>query len=124
MFLSTRSIVCLGILRSDTLLIHRPLFVCPVILSLQGILVYFPLFVDPVILSPYGLAGTLTGHIYKESDPTTQKILEEWKHFFVVPDPETWEGGDQSAVPRVVEVVVGKSVFQHEQSVKMMRVFI
>ena len=26
----------------------------------------------------------------------------------MVPDPETWEGGDHSAVPRVVEVVVGE----------------
>lgn len=61
-----------------------------------------------VILAPYGLQGSLTGHVYKESDPNTQKILEDWKHYYVVPDPETWEC-DQSAVPKMVEVVVGKN---------------
>ena len=67
------------------------------------------MFVLTVILAPYGLAGTLTGQVYKESDSATQKILEEWKQYFVVPDPETWEcSGEQSTLPKVVEVIVGQ----------------
>lgn len=36
----------------------------------------------PVILSPYGLAGTLTGQAVKESDPTVQKIMADWKRYY------------------------------------------
>ena len=62
-----------------------------------------------VVLAPYGLAGTLTGQSYKESDSNTQKVLEEWKQFFVVPDPETWElPAEHSTLPKLVEVVVGE----------------
>ena len=61
------------------------------------------------MLAPYGLAGTLTGQSYKESDSNTQKVLEEWKQFFVVPDPETWElPAEHSTLPKLVEVVVGE----------------
>lgn len=35
-----------------------------------------------VILSPYGLSGTLTGHTVKDSDPSVQKLLSEWRRFY------------------------------------------
>ena len=64
-----------------------------------------------MVLAPYGLSGTLTGHVCRENDSATQKILEEWKQYFVVPDPETWECmGEQSTLPKVVEVIVGKYI--------------
>lgn len=35
-----------------------------------------------VILSPYGLSGTLTGHMVKDSEPSVQKLLADWKKFY------------------------------------------
>lgn len=35
-----------------------------------------------VILSPYGLCGFLTGQCYKESDPSIQRLLNEWKQLY------------------------------------------
>ncbi|XP_063769367.1 mediator of RNA polymerase II transcription subunit 13-like isoform X2 [Pseudophryne corroboree] len=66
-----------------------------------------------VILSPYGLSGTLTGHAYKTSDPTTRKLLEEWRPFYPTvlsarkearEDQETLYDDD---FPAAVEVIVG-----------------
>ena len=58
-----------------------------------------------VLLAPYGLSGTLTGQTYKESDPTTQKLMQEWRQFYVVPEPHTPE---TAQLPVAVEVIVGK----------------
>lgn len=35
-----------------------------------------------VILSPYGLGGTLTGQVFKMSDPAVRKLMEEWSYFY------------------------------------------
>jgi len=58
-----------------------------------------------VILAPYGLAGTLTGHTYKEGDLATQRILDEWRQFYIVKELDTKTG---EKLPPAVEVVCGK----------------
>ncbi|XP_075069949.1 mediator of RNA polymerase II transcription subunit 13-like isoform X2 [Mixophyes fleayi] len=66
-----------------------------------------------VILSPYGLSGTLTGHAYKTSDPTTRKLLEEWRPFYpTVLSARKEAREDQEMLydddfPAAVEVIVG-----------------
>ncbi|XP_053203411.1 mediator of RNA polymerase II transcription subunit 13-like isoform X2 [Panonychus citri] len=35
-----------------------------------------------VVLSPYGVAGVLTGQTFKDSDQTTQRLLQEWEKFY------------------------------------------
>ncbi|KAM9329372.1 mediator of RNA polymerase II transcription subunit 13-like [Gastrophryne carolinensis] len=66
-----------------------------------------------VILSPYGLSGTLTGHAYKTSDPTTRKLLEEWRPFYpTVLSARKEQHEDQEMLydedfPAAVEVIVG-----------------
>ncbi|XP_073486447.1 mediator of RNA polymerase II transcription subunit 13-like [Aquarana catesbeiana] len=65
-----------------------------------------------VILSPYGLSGTLTGHAYKTSDPTTRKLLEEWRPFYPTVLSARKEQEDQEMLydddfPAAVEVIVG-----------------
>ncbi len=66
-------------------------------------------YIFAVILAPYGLAAHLTGQGYRESDPRTQQILDEWRQFYVLP---SWEGrdgaGDSTHLPAALEVVVGK----------------
>lgn len=68
-----------------------------------------------VILSPYGLSGTLTGHAYKTSDPTTRKLLEEWRPFYPTVLSARKEQEDQEMLydddfPAAVEVIVGKEL--------------
>ena len=59
-----------------------------------------------VLLAPYGLSGLLTGHSYPDSDPRTQKFLDDWKRFYCLPKAN--EGmDDTSLLPSVVEVLVG-----------------
>ncbi|CAJ0935826.1 unnamed protein product [Ranitomeya imitator] len=66
-----------------------------------------------VILSPYGLSGTLTGHAYKTSDPTTRRLLEEWRPFYpTVLSARKDQREDQEMLydddfPAAVEVIVG-----------------
>ncbi|XP_078680672.1 mediator of RNA polymerase II transcription subunit 13-like [Branchiostoma floridae x Branchiostoma belcheri] len=64
-----------------------------------------------VLLSPYGLHATLTGRTYKASDPTTHRLLDEWKHFYPLSDQASADvgaAGDASnTLPVAVEVVVG-----------------
>ena len=65
-----------------------------------------------MILAPYGLSATLTGQSYRETDHATQKLLDEWREFYVLPSWDRMDGamyGDNSHVAPVVEVVVGKS---------------
>jgi len=65
-----------------------------------------------VLLAPYGLTGLLTGRAYSDSDPKTQKLLEDWQRYFYVPPPADSTTEDGSHVPLFVEVVVGMlSVF-------------
>ncbi|XP_013416581.1 mediator of RNA polymerase II transcription subunit 13-like isoform X2 [Lingula anatina] len=63
----------------------------------------------PVLLAPYGLAGTLTGHSYKDADQDTRKLVEEWQQFYpLCSDSKEGAGSYQSKqMPQVVEVVVG-----------------
>ncbi|XP_066986645.1 mediator of RNA polymerase II transcription subunit 13 isoform X2 [Macrobrachium rosenbergii] len=63
----------------------------------------------PVILGPYGLSGTLTGVSYRVSEPSTQKLLDEWKMFFPVETKAllTDSPSGESALPAAVEVIVG-----------------
>jgi len=60
-----------------------------------------------VVLAPYGLTGLLTGRAYSDSDPKTQKLLEDWRRYFYVPPPADNTAEDGSHVPLFVEVVVG-----------------
>ena len=57
-----------------------------------------------MILAPYGLAGTLTGVSYKDTDHSAQRLLDEWRQFYVLPQWDATEG----QLPAAVEVVVGK----------------
>ena len=59
-----------------------------------------------VILAPYGLAGVLTGHVYKASDYDIHRMLEEWRQFYILRDPVA--NNDGECVPPVVEVIVGE----------------
>lgn len=70
-----------------------------------------------VILGPFGLAGTLTGQGYKETDAATQTLLSEWHQFFPLPPhasavPQrgdaTPPGGDEELLPCAVEALVGE----------------
>lgn len=36
------------------------------------------------MLAPFGLAGTLTGHVYKNMDAETSRMMDEWSHFYPV----------------------------------------
>ena len=58
-----------------------------------------------VILAPYGLAATLTGQSFRETDAATQRLLDDWRQFYMIKDPE---GSEASKVPSVVEVIVGE----------------
>ena len=58
--------------------------------------------VSAVLLAPYGLAGTLTGHSFRENDGVTGKLLEDWRAFYVVQNSATCEN-----LPLAVEVIVG-----------------
>ena len=61
-----------------------------------------------MILAPYGLAGVLTGHVYKASDYDIHRLLEEWRQFYILKDPVV--NNDGECVPPVVEVIVGEFV--------------
>ncbi|XP_014678238.1 PREDICTED: mediator of RNA polymerase II transcription subunit 13-like [Priapulus caudatus] len=65
-----------------------------------------------VVLCPYGLAGTLTGMSYKESDPVSTKLLEDWRQFYPIEVHENAENrpgaaNGEATLPRAVEVIVG-----------------
>ncbi|XP_054732383.1 mediator of RNA polymerase II transcription subunit 13 [Anastrepha obliqua] len=60
-----------------------------------------------VILAPFGMAATLTGNSFKATDPTAEKILEDWASFFPLCNKEN------SDVPPVVEVVSGGHKMYH-----------
>ena len=62
----------------------------------------------PVVLAPYGLSGTLTGVTYKDTDITTQRLLDEWRQFYVLKDGDMREAPEANRVPPAVEVLVGK----------------
>jgi mediator of RNA polymerase II transcription subunit 13 len=63
-----------------------------------------------VLLAPYGLAGTITGQAYKDSDPVSQKVMNGWQEFYVLtPEPQIPPGtAANHRCPKVVEVIVGK----------------
>ncbi|XP_046680000.1 mediator of RNA polymerase II transcription subunit 13 isoform X3 [Homalodisca vitripennis] len=52
-----------------------------------------------VILAPYGMAGTLTGQSFKALDAQTQRLMDDWKHFYPT--------RDVADLPSAVEVIVG-----------------
>lgn len=80
---------------------------------LDAHLVYVYEYFSPVvILSPYGLAGTLTGNSYKDSDPVAAKLLEEWQQFYPLEGFDNMEnhaaaGNGVAELPRAIEVKVG-----------------
>lgn len=55
-----------------------------------------------VILAPYGLAATLTGQSFRNIDPQTQKVLDDWSAFYPLYSKET-----SSSMPPIVEVMSG-----------------
>ncbi|XP_022178746.1 mediator of RNA polymerase II transcription subunit 13-like isoform X4 [Myzus persicae] len=55
-----------------------------------------------VMLAPFGLAGTLTGHVYKNMDAETSRMMDEWSHFY----PVVNNNGPNELSP-AVEVLVG-----------------
>ena len=65
-----------------------------------------------MLLAPYGLAGTISGHTYKDSDPASQKVISEWQEFYVLsPEPPIPPSAGPAANQRcakVVEVIVGE----------------
>lgn len=63
---------------------------------------YYFLIPPAVILAPFGLAGTLTGQVFKAMDTAAHRLLDEWRHFYPLHTPETVD------IPPVVEVIVGK----------------
>lgn len=60
-------------------------------------------FTFEVMLAPFGLAGTLTGHVYKNMDAETSRMMDEWSHFY----PVVNSNGPNELSP-AVEVLVGK----------------
>lgn len=54
------------------------------------------------MLAPFGLAGTLTGHIFKNMDAETSRMMDEWSHFYPVVN-----NNGPNDFPPVVEVLVG-----------------
>jgi len=66
-----------------------------------------------VLLAPYGLSGVLTGRAYSDSDPKTQKLLEDWRRYFYVPAPADNTTEDGTHVPLFAEVVVGTLVIPY-----------
>ena len=61
-----------------------------------------------MILAPYGLSGTLTGVTYKDTDISTQHLLDEWRQFYVLKDGDMREAPEANRVPPAVEVIVGE----------------
>lgn len=61
----------------------------------------------PVILGPYGLSGTLTGVSYRLSEPSTQKLLDEWRQFFPIETKASQGDSPEPTMPAAVEVIVG-----------------
>jgi len=63
-----------------------------------------------VVLAPYGMAGTLTGTSFSESDPSAKKLLDEWRAFWPLYN-NCYTSRDQTGLqvdmPAAVEVVVG-----------------
>lgn len=55
------------------------------------------------MLAPFGLAGTLTGHVYKNMDAETSRMMDEWSHFYPVIN-----SNGTNELPPAVEVLVGK----------------
>lgn len=66
-----------------------------------------------MILAPYGLSGVLTGVTYKDTDMTTQRLLDEWRQFYVIKDCDMREAPEGNRVPPAVEVIVGKLLLVH-----------
>lgn len=70
-----------------------------------------------MILSPYGLSGTLTGQVYKMSDPAARKLMEEWSYFYPIVLQQKEGGAEKDADEKgrvydrnchvAVEVIVG-----------------
>ncbi len=58
-----------------------------------------------MILAPYGLSGVITGQTYKQNDPTSSRLLEEWRQFFIMRDPDYNPDG-HPRIPPFVEVIV------------------
>lgn len=58
------------------------------------------------MLAPFGLAGTLTGHVYKNMDAETSRMMDEWSHFY----PVVNNNGPNELSP-AVEVLVGKFLY-------------
>lgn len=68
-----------------------------------------------MILSPYGLGGTLTGQVFKMSDPAVRKLMEEWSYFYpmVLKHSRGEQDSDLSYDPHshvALEVIVGEWV--------------
>lgn len=61
-----------------------------------------------MILGPYGLSGTLTGVSYRHSEPSIQKLLDEWRQFFPVETKAPPTESLEPPLPAAVEVIVGE----------------
>ena len=51
------------------------------------------------------MAGVITGQTYKESDPNTQRLLDDWRQLYVLKDVDL---DGYNRMPPAVEVVVGE----------------
>ena len=67
-----------------------------------------------VILAPYGLAATVSGRSYKDTDAASQQALHEWQQFYVLspqpPIPPSMGPTHSQRCAKVVEVLVGKYI--------------
>uniref|UniRef100_A0A336LMU5 Mediator of RNA polymerase II transcription subunit 13 n=1 Tax=Culicoides sonorensis TaxID=179676 RepID=A0A336LMU5_CULSO len=55
-----------------------------------------------VILAPYGLTATLTGQTFRNIDPQTEKVLNDWSAFYPLHNKDT-----NYNMPPIVEVMSG-----------------
>lgn len=71
------------------------------------------------MLAPFGLAGTLTGHVYKNMDAETSRMMDEWSHFY----PVVNNNGSNELYP-AVEVLVGKFFLNYSQILTVLSFYI
>ncbi|XP_025089778.1 mediator of RNA polymerase II transcription subunit 13-like isoform X2 [Pomacea canaliculata] len=58
-----------------------------------------------VILAPYGLNGTLTGQAYRDMDPNSRRVYQEWVQYYPLEMDDAKEF-DPNRLPNLVEVLV------------------
>lgn len=73
----------------------------------KPILLFFMYCYFSVILAPYGLNGTLTGQAYRDMDPNSRRVYQEWVQYYPLEMDDAKEF-DPNRLPNLVEVLVGE----------------